>query len=90
MRRKIKRINGRDILASLVKIVIASAAMSAAAYGAYYFLTRQFVTKPLLIRIVEAIAPIMVGGIMFIVAAKLLRIGELEAVYNGVRKKLQR
>jgi putative peptidoglycan lipid II flippase len=90
MRRRIKRLNGRDIFASLVKIVTASAAMSAVGYGSYYLLTNYFGDKSLLIRLVEAFVPIGLAGVTFIVTAKLLRIGELEKIYNGLARKLGR
>jgi putative peptidoglycan lipid II flippase len=90
MRRRIKRLNGRDIFASLVKIVTASAAMSAIGYGSYYLLTNYFGDKSLLIRLVEAFVPIGLAGLTFIVTAKLLRIGELEKIYNGLARKLGR
>ena len=38
MRKRIKRLNGRDIFSTFIRIGIASAAMSAAAYGAYHSL----------------------------------------------------
>lgn len=90
MRRRISRLDGRDILSSLVRIVIASAAMSAAAYSSYRFLTRYFAAKPLSIQFVEAFVPILVGGIVFLLAAKLLRVSELENVVGMLRRKLRR
>ena len=90
MRRRIKRLNGGDILSSLIRIVIASAAMSAAAYFIYYLLTNYFAGKSLLVRIVEAFVPIILGGITFLIAAKLLRIDELEKIYRGFSARLRR
>jgi len=90
MRRRIKRLNGRDIFAALVKIVIASAAMSAVAYGAYYIVAGYFADKTLTVRLVEAFVPIGLAGVTFLIAAKLLRIGELEKVINAVSRKLGR
>src|SRR5215203_1868850 len=52
MRRRIGRLNGGEIFAALVKILIASAAMSAAAFGTYYLLHGYFVEKPLTVRLV--------------------------------------
>lgn len=89
MRRKIARINGRDILASLVKISIASAAMSAVAYGSYYLLTNYFAAdKHFWIRFAEAFVPMALAGITFLIAAKLLRVTELEKVVGMLRRKL--
>ena len=90
MRRRIRRLNGKDILSSLIRILIASAAMSAAAYASYYLLTRYFVEKRLFVQLVEALVPIAIGGVVFLIVAKLLRIGELETIYNSIVKKLGR
>ncbi|MEQ1765604.1 MAG: murein biosynthesis integral membrane protein MurJ [Pyrinomonadaceae bacterium] len=90
MRRRISRLNGRDIMSALVKIVVASAAMSAVAYGAYYYLHAFFVDKTLYIRLVEAFVPIGLAGVIFLIAAKLLRIGELERVLGALNRKLGR
>lgn len=90
MRRRIKRLNGRDIFTSFVKIIIASAAMSAAAYTSYYYLTNYFGDKSLLIRLVEAFIPIAVGGFAFVIVAKLLRVTELEQIVGALRRKLGR
>ncbi len=90
MRRRIDRLNGRDIFTSLVKIIIASAAMSAAAYASYYYLTNYFGDKSLIVRLVEAFVPIGIAGITFLIVAKLLRITELEKIYEAVKRKLGR
>lgn len=90
MRRRIKRLNGRDIFSSFIRIVTASAAMSAAAYFSYYFLTRYFESKVLSVRLIEAFAPILMGGVVFLVFAKLLRIGEIDKIYQIIAGKLGR
>lgn len=90
MRRRIKRLNGRGILSALFKIVIASAAMSAVAYASYSYLTGQFAEKSFPIRLIEAFVPIGLAGVTFLIAAKLLRIGELEKVLKAVSRKMGR
>jgi putative peptidoglycan lipid II flippase len=90
MRRRIKRMNGRDIFTSFVKIIIASAAMSAAAYASYYYLTNYFSEKHLTIRLIEVFVPIALGGIAFVIVAKLLRVTELEQIVATLRRKLGR
>ncbi|MBP6003764.1 MAG: murein biosynthesis integral membrane protein MurJ [Pyrinomonadaceae bacterium] len=91
MRRRIGRINGREILASLVKITIAAAFMSIVAYGSYYFLTRYFVAdKHLSIRLIEAFLPISLAGVTFLIAARLLKIRELSDAIATIRRKLSR
>jgi len=88
MRRRINGMNGGQILTSLIKIVIASAAMSAICYLSYLFLTAYFAEKDFVIRLIEAFLPIGLGGITFIIAAKLLRIEELEKVYKALAAKI--
>ena len=90
MRRRIERINGRDILSSLVRIVIASAVMSVAAYYSYVALNSYLVDKLLLVRLVEAFIPMAIAGVVFVVIAKLLRIQELDQAYNALARKLGR
>lgn len=90
MRRRIARLNGRDIIAAVVKIVIASAAMSVVAYGAYHLVAGYFADKTLFVRLIEAFLPIGLAGVTFLIAAKVLRIGELEKVFDAVGRKLGR
>lgn len=90
MRRKISRINGREILSSLFRIVIASATMSAVAWFSYYFLHQQFGGKGLIYKLIEAFVPIGLGGIVFLISAKLLHIDEVNKIYNAFARKLKR
>ncbi len=90
MRNRIGRLNGREIVAAFVKIAIAAAVMSAACYFSYQFLNEYFAQKNFGIRLIEAFVPIGIGGIVFLVIAKLLRISEVEQVVAMLRKKLAR
>lgn len=90
MRKRIKRLNGREIFSSFIKIAIASAIMSAACYFSYRYLDGRFAVKTFWVKMIEAFGPIGIGGIVFIVTAKLLRIEELEKVYKGFARKLGR
>ena len=87
MRRRIGRINGQDILVSFVKIVIASAAMSAVAYAGYYFLHAKLGGKSFLTSLVEVFLPIAIGGTIFIGMAKLLGVTEIEKIYAIFKRK---
>jgi putative peptidoglycan lipid II flippase len=90
MRKRIGRLNGRGIISSFVRIAIASAAMSAVCYFSYHYLTQRFEHKPFSIKLIEAFVPIGLGAVTFIVAAKLLRISELEKIYGALSAKLGR
>jgi putative peptidoglycan lipid II flippase len=88
MRRRIRRLNGRDIASSFVRIVIASAAMSVVAYFSYHFLAGYFVDTAFSVRLVDVFVPIALGGITFLIAAKLLRISELEQIWANLKRRL--
>jgi putative peptidoglycan lipid II flippase len=90
MRRRTSGLNGRDIIVSLAKILVVSAIMSAVAYGAYYFLHLRFGAAGFTVRLVEALVPIALAGLTFAVAAKLMRIDEIEKVYRAFARKLGR
>lgn len=89
MRRRIKRLNGRDLMSSFVRIVIASAAMSATAYASYQLLSGYLGEKVLTVRLIEAFVPMAVAGITFLIAAKLLKITQLEEVLSMISRKLR-
>ena len=88
MRKRIKRLNGRDIFLSFMKIAAASAVLSAVCYASYRFLIDEFGAATLFLRLVEAFVPIALGGIAFVIVAKLLRVTELEQAFGMVRRKL--
>ncbi len=90
MRKRISRIDGREISAAFVKIAVASAVMSAVCYLSYHFLARQFGTITLSFKLIEAFVPIALGGIVFFLMAKILRVDEINKVYNAFARKLGR
>jgi peptidoglycan biosynthesis protein MviN/MurJ (putative lipid II flippase) len=90
MRRRINRLNGREIGASFAKIAIASAVMSAVAYSTYQFLLAYLDETLLWVRFVEAFVPIGLAAITFVIGAKLLRITEIEKLYTALRRKFAR
>jgi putative peptidoglycan lipid II flippase len=90
MRRRISGINGGEIFAAFVKIVVAASAMAAVCYASYYFLTNFFGTKTFVVKLIEAFVPIALGGIVFFAAAKLLRVSEIDKFTGALRRKLGR
>jgi putative peptidoglycan lipid II flippase len=88
MRRRIDRLNGKDMISSLIRIIIASGAMSAAAYFSYVALNGYFGDKLLWVRLAEAFIPMAIAGIVFVIIAKLLRIEELDKAYGALARKL--
>jgi putative peptidoglycan lipid II flippase len=90
MRKKIDRINGRDIAGAFVRIIFAAILMSVVCYSSYWFIKSQLGIETLLARFLEVIIPMLLGGIVFVIVAKLLKISELEKVYGGIARKLGR
>ncbi len=90
MRKKIKRLNGRVIISGFMRIAAASAVMSAVCWVSYYFLHRQFGANGFLFKAIECFVPIALGGIIFLIMAKLLRISEIDKIYNAFARKLGR
>jgi putative peptidoglycan lipid II flippase len=88
MRKRIEGINGADIVRSFVKIAIASAAMSAVCWFSYYLLHNTFGAQTFLLKLIETLVPIALGGAVFFIAAKLLRVSEIDKLYNAFARKL--
>ncbi len=90
MRKRISGINGGEIGAAFLKILVASAAMSAVCYFSYLSLAGWLGEKTFVGRLIETFIPIAIGGVTFVAAAKLLRISEIEKLFEIVRRKLGR
>lgn len=90
MRRKIQRIDGKSIISAFIKIAIASALMSVVCYFSYYFLHQKLEAKGFLFKAVEVFVPIILGGIIFLIMTKLLRVNEVNKLYNAFARKLGR
>ncbi len=90
MRRRIRRLNGRVIVASFAKIMAASLLMSAACWMAYHYLHSIFGAMRLTERMIETFGPIAIGAVVFVAAAKLFKINELEKAFGAIRRKFAR
>ena len=90
LRRKIKRIEGGKILISLLKIGAASGLLSAVCYFSYRLLQGFLGAGNLPFRAIEVFVPIALGGGVFLIAAKLLGVTELNQAYSAFAKKLGR
>ena len=90
MRSRIKRLNGRNILTSFVKIALASAVMSSACYFSLQFLESRFPTRTFSVKFMEAFVPIAIGGLIFVGMAKLLGVTEIEKLYSIFKRKFAR
>lgn len=90
MKRRIRRLNGRNIFLSFLKIAAASAILSIVCYVSYHFLFNRFGVGTFSTKLMEAFVPIGLGGAAFVIAAKLLRVTELEQAFGMIRRKLAR
>jgi len=90
MRKRIAGLNGKEIISAFLKIAVASAVMSAICYFSYYFLTNFLGAKTLPVKLIEVFVPIALGGIAFVVVAKILRVSEIDKFFNTLKRKLGR
>lgn len=90
LRGRIKRLNGRAILSSFIKIAVASAILSAVCYAVYKAMLTQFGMNGFWLQFAEAFVPIGLGGLSFIIVAKLLKVHELEELFGMLKRKFAR
>lgn len=90
MRRKIKRIDAKRIVRSFVKISTASAVMSAAAWFSYTWISGFYAHKTLPVKLLEALAPVVIGAVVFFLFARLLRVTELDQMIRIFRRRFGR
>lgn len=90
MRRKIGRLNGREVLSGFVRIAIAAMVMSAVCYPVYRVLFNALGPRGLINQAVGALVPVAVGGVVFLLVAKMLGVKELEKLYEVFRRKFAR
>jgi putative peptidoglycan lipid II flippase len=87
MRRKIHRVEGRRILRSLLKITLASAIMSVVCWFTYGQLVAAIGQARLIHQIINALAPITVGAVVFLAVCKLLKVAELDMAINSLLRR---
>lgn len=90
MRKRIKRLNGGEIFSSFIKIAVASVLMSVVCWVSYYFLHQRFGGANFFFNLIETFVPIGLGGITFLISAKLLKIDEVNKIYNAFARRLKR
>jgi len=89
MRSRIKRLNGRSIVSGFLKIAAASAVMSVVCYFSYRYLDSYFPVRTFSVELIQAFVPIIIGGVCFVVMAKLLRVAELEKLYVALSRRFR-
>jgi putative peptidoglycan lipid II flippase len=89
MRRRIRRIEGRQLITSLVKITLASAVMSSACWWTYRLALERVGPTGLINQMLNALIPTGVGGVVFLVACKLLKVSELEMAIQAIVQRFR-
>ncbi|SKA13903.1 putative peptidoglycan lipid II flippase [Marinactinospora thermotolerans DSM 45154] len=87
--RRLGGLDGRRILGSLLRLYLASVPCVAAGAGVLWFFTDRF-GEGLVTNIGAPVVGCLVGGLLFLAFAKLLRIRELDSVVELVRSKVGR
>jgi putative peptidoglycan lipid II flippase len=90
LRRKIKRIEGGKTILAFLKIAVASLSLSAVCWFSYYFLHQLFAAHNLIFKIIETFVPIGLGGLTFLLVAKLLGVAELNQAFDGFARRFAR
>jgi len=90
MRKRISRLNGREIFSAFIRIAAASAVMSVVCYFSYIILARYLGINGFIVKITETFVPIALGGITFVVMAKILKVSDIDKLYNAFARKLWR
>jgi putative peptidoglycan lipid II flippase len=84
-RRRVGRIEGRRTLDAYVQITVASAAAAGAAFGVWYGLD-EALGRSLGAQVVSVTGGILAAGAVFLAAARMLRVRELDALVSLVRR----
>ncbi len=90
MRKRISGLNGGLILDSFLRILVASVAMAGVSWVTYRQMHGTFNGEGALSKLIEAFIPILVGGGVFLVFARLLKIREAERISSLLSRKLGR
>lgn len=90
MRRKIRRLEGRMILSSFLRISVASVALSVTSYFTYKLLVERLGERGFKVIALETFLPIITGGLVFLAAARLLRVRELDQAIEAILGRFRR
>ena len=90
MHRETKLLETRRLLATLAKLTIPSALLTAICGAAVHWPLAAWATMPLLPKAAWLVATIAFGGVVFFLAAQLFRIEEIDDVTDAFHRKLGR
>jgi putative peptidoglycan lipid II flippase len=87
MRRKLGRIEGRSLFTTFAKVTVASAVMGAICWLLSRQIESYLGTEGLLARLIDVGASIAVGILVFYLAARLLKVGEIDQLTGALQRR---
>jgi len=90
MRRHLRRLETRRMLAMLGKVAAATAALALVCWGGRVLLLGSWPTQAPALKLTATLATIAAAGLTFILLAAVLRVEEVEELMAGVRRRLAR
>lgn len=84
MRRRIGRLEGRQLTSTFLKVLIASTALSITSFITYRGLLNILSDRGLTAHFIETFVPIITGSIIFLSVAHLLKIRELDQALRSI------
>jgi len=89
MRRKLNGIEGRSLLSTFAKVILASAAMGAVCWLVSDRIENNLGLDGLFARLINVSASISVGVIVFYMGARLLKVGEIIQLTGAIERKFR-
>jgi putative peptidoglycan lipid II flippase len=89
MRRKLDGIEGRSLLSTFAKVLLASAAMGAVCWLVSDRIENYLGLDGIFARLINVSASIVVGVVVFYLGARLLKVGELSQLTGAIGRKFR-
>ena len=86
-RRRHGGLGGSGVVPQLLRVALATAVLAGAAWGSYVLLGRVVPDRGIVRALVLGLAPVAAGGLAYLAAARVLRIGELDELVAALRRR---
>ena len=90
MHRHLKSLDTKLLLATLVKVIVAGAALALVAWAGSHYLLRDWATQAFFPKAAWLAAVIAVAGMAYVLTAMALRLNEVNVIVDTVRRRLRR
>ena len=90
MRRQLKRLETRRMLAMLAKVALASAALVAICWASRHWLLAHWATQVFTSKLLALLLTVIMGGVVFLGCGAALRIDELHTLKGAIARRLRR